>query len=259
MHKGALQDGQDSVFSMARVGVTVSLSTVLIFAAIGCGRSGDQVAREMVKAGGLLREGKLDEAERAYEGIVERWPRTARAHANLAYLRYEAEDYKAAVCRAQRALEIEPGLVEALTTLGNACLKMGPEHEDRGVEALEQAAAKSPSASKARTTLAAVYYRRGNLAAATANARAALTGDPSSAEARYNLAVALEAQAERSAAAGSDGEATRLRSEALDHFRRFAKGGGSAEAKEARRAIERLEPLVGGSGEGKGTGDEPEP
>ena len=228
---------------------------------LGCGRGGNEMAEAVGEAERLLAAGKTTEAEQAYERIAGRWPDLARAHANLAYLRLKAGDAEGAVEKATRALEIEPELVAALTTLGGAYIRLGPEYEDKALSALEKAASFSgkPGAAEAKAALAAVYYRRRNLAAAIASARAALAADPSLGEAKYNLAVALEADAERKESVGRAEEARRLRGEALGHFRSFAEGKDSPEAEEARRASERLAPLVGEAASAAGTGAEPEP
>ena len=236
---------------------------MVFFSAIGCGRGDDELAAAAADAAKLLKAGKLEEAEAAYAKLVERRPDSSHAQANLAFVKLELGKLEEAASRAKRALEIEPGMVEALTTLGNAYLRSGPESEELARESLEKAVAASGGrgAAEARATLAAIYYRRRNLDAAIANARAALAADATLGEAKYNLAVALEAEAETMIGAGRTGEALRLRREALGHFRSFAKGRSSGEAEEARRAIGRLGPLVGDADSGtKGeTGSDPEP
>ena len=232
---------------------------MVFFSAIGCGRGDDELAAAAADAAKLLKAGKLEEAEAAYAKLVERRPDSSHAQANLAFVKLELGKLEEAASGAKRALEIEPGMVEALTTLGNAYLRSGPESEELARESLEKAVAASGGrgAAEARATLAA----RPRAVSRTRAARAALAADATLGEAKYNLAVALEAEAETMIGAGRTGEALRLRREALGHFRSFAKGRSSGEAEEARRAIGRLGPLVGDADSGtKGeTGSDPEP
>jgi tetratricopeptide (TPR) repeat protein len=89
------------------------------------------------KAAGLLMRMKNQEAEVELNAALEYDPKNAFALCSLAYLAGFQGDARGALALSQRAIEINPGLPEALLEMGNAYEALG-EH-DHAREAWEKA------------------------------------------------------------------------------------------------------------------------
>ena len=162
------------------------------------------LVRQAGRAGYHHLAGRLDEAQKAYEGLVrayptEPWvhysfgaslktgyparalaefqreleiqPENVYAHLEIAYLLLLRADYEGARGAAARAVELAPGLFAGHLALGRALLGKGDAA--RAVQALERAATLAPGVAEIQVTLAQAYVAVGRPEdAARARARA---------------------------------------------------------------------------------------
>jgi tetratricopeptide (TPR) repeat protein len=98
----------------------------------------------------------------------------------------------------KRALELDPGLANALTNLGNVRFRRG--FVDEAEEYYRKALAIDQNQPEAFYNLGFLYYERGQASAAVPCFERAIAADPAFADAHFNLAMALEESGERDSA-----------------------------------------------------------
>lgn len=207
-----------------------SLSRSQLEHLIACGGGS---AAEFYELGSLkLRDGDAVGAVSAYRRCVELEPHHAGAHNNLGSALLKSGEPLAAIEALQAALRLQPKYLRALTNLGKALREAGRPLE--AVAALEQALAQDPGyvpalvnmadarvavgdaqagerllercielaprLIEARTSLGICQLQRGRLPTAIATLRSAVALDPGHAEAHLNLAHALFASGDWTAA-----------------------------------------------------------
>ena len=94
-----------------------------------------------------------------------------------------------AIARAQKALQINPGYVEAYNSLGNALFKKGSM--DEAIAHFQKALQIKPDYVEAHNNLGNALFKKGNVNEAIAHYQKALQIKPDCADIRNNLAVAL--------------------------------------------------------------------
>jgi tetratricopeptide (TPR) repeat protein len=97
-----------------------------------------------------------------------------------------------------RALELDPGLANAFTNLGNVRFRRG--FMDEAEVYYRKALSIDENQPEAYYNLGFLYYERGEARAAVSCFERAVAADPAFADAHFNLAMALEESGERSGA-----------------------------------------------------------
>ena len=90
----------------------------------------------------LMREGKLDEAEAAFQRALTLEPNFAEAHYNLGNLNLERGDVETAVSMFQKAVEADPNMREARYQLGEAYAQL--EQYERAIDTFKQLISVAP-------------------------------------------------------------------------------------------------------------------
>jgi predicted TPR repeat methyltransferase len=140
----------------------------------------------------LLRDDRLDEAEAAFIGILERWPGQPDALHFQGVLRHSQGRLDEAVELISAALRQIPEHADAWNNLGNVLLVAG--RVDDAVQAYERGiaiAAGQPETAAALSNLSIVHRRQGRAAEAESACRRALDVAPDFADAWYNLSLVL--------------------------------------------------------------------
>ncbi len=107
----------------------------------------DARAQELLDSGmSRLRFGDLDNAIRAFDALVEYCPRYAEGYNQRAFARYLQQDYATALTDLDRALELSPRHVGALS--GRALSLIGLGADRAALDALEAALALNPHLSE---------------------------------------------------------------------------------------------------------------
>ena len=112
----------------------------------------------------------------------------AVGHANVGAVLYQKGDVGAAISRFQRAIEIQPHLVDAHLNLGIVYMKQGKY--EKALEKLEAAVELSPNHEKSRYNLARVLYEMNDLEKAARHFREVVRINPGNAAAHNLLGVA---------------------------------------------------------------------
>jgi Flp pilus assembly protein TadD len=148
-----------------------------------------EALRLMEQGIALRRQGRLDEAVRAYEAAIARDPALAEAHYNLG-VALGAQGRIADAARSwRRAAELKPGFVPALNNLGSALLELG---DVQGAAAQHRLALKAdPRSAGAMINLGNALRLMGDAAGAVAQYRAALDLARDTAMTEANMALAL--------------------------------------------------------------------
>lgn len=188
------------------------------------------------------REGRLPEAERAYQAILEAAPENAEALHLLGALRLQCGDSERAADLIARAVAAEPGHADAHHNLGIALKALGrlgdaaaayrralaidPERAathfnlgnvlfglgemDAAAEAFRQTTALAPADAKAHYNLGNTLKALGQWDEAIASYRRAVAADPARVQAHYNLANTLRDMAKLDEAIASYRQAVAL-------------------------------------------------
>jgi len=88
-----------------------------------------EISEALAIAVGHHQAGRLGEAEEIYRRILAAEPRRAQAWHLLGMIACEAGSFDAAIELSREALQIQPGLAEALNNLGNALKALGKRYE----------------------------------------------------------------------------------------------------------------------------------
>jgi predicted O-linked N-acetylglucosamine transferase (SPINDLY family) len=137
----------------------------------------------------LHRQGRLDEAERAYRQILGQQPEHAGALHLLGVVRQQRDDPETALELIGRAIAVNPGKAVYRNNYGAALLSLGRYGE--ALESFQRALAMRPNYPDALANLALVQAALGREDEAVANYRKALLLDPRHRDARRRLARLL--------------------------------------------------------------------
>lgn len=134
--------------------------------------------------------GRLADAERLYEEILENDPRHADAQHLLGVLHTQTERTETAVAHIRGAIAANPGVADFHSNLGLALQANGDD--DAAAAAFRYCLELQPDAHQVHSNLGAVLQRLGRLDEAIEAYRQAIALDPRFARAHYNLSTALK-------------------------------------------------------------------
>jgi len=146
---------------------------------------------ELSKGLSLYKAGKLDEARRCYEAILEREPRNERVLHLLALVHLAAHRTEEAATLFRQCVAIRPRFPEALTNLGQALLALGRAEEAVAVN--RRALDIAPERPEIHGNLGNALQALGRHEEAVVAYRMALTLRPATAGAQNNLGNSLKA------------------------------------------------------------------
>jgi tetratricopeptide (TPR) repeat protein len=147
---------------------------------------------DRVKADLYSRTDRLDENVKELKQILALDPRSADAHMllGIAYSTWGSREWKGeAIGEFRQALDLNPGLVQVRFFLAHLYLDLG--RADRAREELDTALAQVPGNPEFLALLGEAERQRKNPSRAVEVTRQALQADPSFAQARYYLGLAL--------------------------------------------------------------------
>ena len=110
----------------ALVGVVLFLGT---FVACPAGAQDGGFEKQYQDAQRALAEGKIDEAQHAYENLRDANPGIAEIHANLGLIYFEQRKFDAAIPELRRALQLKPGLSNSAALLAMSLSELGRYEE----------------------------------------------------------------------------------------------------------------------------------
>ena len=145
----------------------------------------DTLTREGMEA---HREGRLEDAERAYAAALSSAPDHPFAGHYLGVIAMQRKDFDRAIPTLERAVAARPEEPDFHTNLGLAYV--GVDRFDEAIAAHRRAIALVPDSSSAWNNLGLALVERGRHAEAADAYRQALTQNPTFAKARWNLAMA---------------------------------------------------------------------
>ncbi len=149
--------------------------------------------KELKKAVSLLRDGKLDSAQKVLKGVVKKQPNHPDVLYVVGMLAEKKGDAAAARSSWEKAISDDPTLVQALYALGQSYLKTGDygKAEDLGQKGLEL----DPNSWKEHSLLSSAAFRQGHYVEAVAHGERALElGKEKAANISIVLAQALAVQ-----------------------------------------------------------------
>jgi len=177
-------------------------------------------------AGVYLASGRGPQAIATYEKALEQNPESGSLHLLLASLLEAGGRTQDAMGHYEKALAVDPGLSVAKNNLAYLMAERGQDL-DRALELAQEAKADLPDNPNAADTLGWVLYKKKLPAAAIGYLREAVgglpPGDPNLPLVRHHLALAYEANEERTQAIESLEQAVRE----LDALRGNGEGGGA--------------------------------
>lgn len=172
-------------------------AAALLAEVVGPGQNGDGGSDpSLAYAYGLAlaRSGRTEEAEEVFADLLARHAGSARVHVLLGQAQAQQGDFDAAVRHLERAVELDPGVVEARAALGVIRLRRGElEPAER---ALRDELALRPDDVRSRFHLATVLDLRDRPQAAIEELRRVLAAEPRHVDARYLLGKTLLARGE---------------------------------------------------------------
>ena len=148
----------------------------------------------------LAREGQPELAAQAMALLVEQYPDVASGHLGLAVLSLSAEDFDTALVEAERALELDPDLIEARISRARALMGMG--RADDALASVEQMLAEMPRHHELRLTYARMLLSQGRYDAALAQFERVAEARPGDGDLLFTIGL-LSIEAERYDAAES--------------------------------------------------------
>jgi Flp pilus assembly protein TadD len=150
-----------------------------------------QVAEALAHAATLADQGDLKAAVRAYRDGLETWPEHIGLRIGLAGCHFQLGDMDRTREAADAVLDLAPEHPEALSLLGLAAWQDGDLRE--AARRLSQAVEGQPDLARYRVYHGIILFQRGRLAEARDELQTAVTLDPTSSEAAFNLAIAMAA------------------------------------------------------------------
>jgi tetratricopeptide (TPR) repeat protein len=176
-------------------GFVVSLIPVLLaVTAVNClgqaaGPAGQQ-DQQRQQAFALEQQGRMADAEAAWQGIVKLHPSDAEAYAHLGFLEARQEHYKEAVPLYRKALALDAAMPGLKINLGLAQFKSGALKDAIGTftPLLKSEAAGSPEALRLTTLIGIAHYGLGEYAAAVPDLKQATAADQKNLPFRLMLA-----------------------------------------------------------------------
>lgn len=142
----------------------------------------------------LKREGKLDEAVHYYRRAIKLQPDLAAAYNNLGNILKEQEKWQAAGECYRQAIKIQPDYLEAYNNLGNTLTEQGKLSE--AVQSYRQALEIAPNFATAYNGLGIALKEQGNLQEAIAAYQQSLKLKPDNGEVFNNLGVLYQEHGE---------------------------------------------------------------
>jgi predicted TPR repeat methyltransferase len=158
------------------------------------GPSGDAARRadRLGRAQQAHREGRLDEAERAYRSVLDDDPDDGDALHFLGLLMHQRGDDASCVTLIRRAIDAMPSSPHPLNNLGNVFVQAG--RLDEAIEAFRSCLAIEPEHARAHNNLGTVLARQGQIPDAETEYRLAIAAEPDLVEAYTNLSNLLRSQ-----------------------------------------------------------------
>ena len=153
------------------------------------GRPTTETMKKFAAAVELVRAEKYDEAEAAFNGILEETPNLPEAHQNLAYVYARQEDWKNAEAHYLKALELRPG--DTSFTAGLAAVYMQTGRVEEAEALMSQATGDKPEDASVHFNHAVFLVNSGKIVEAIAEFEAALRIDPAMAEAHFHAGTLL--------------------------------------------------------------------
>lgn len=138
----------------------------------------------------LLKQGRLAEARRAFQGAIRLDPGYAQVYANLGVVAEKEGRADEAVSCYRAALRIDPALAAVHNSIG--FLLAGQGRFDEGISHFQAAVRLNPGQASAHNNLGVLLQRQGRLAEAVSQFRQALAIDAGYRQARANLDFALQ-------------------------------------------------------------------
>ena len=140
----------------------------------------DSYARQRNAAIALQQQGRIAEAEAAWQAVFRSHPGDAEACANIGFLESQQQHYPQAVRYYNKAAALNPGLPGLQMNLGLALFKAGRMKEAAGVflPLYREANPDSPDAQRLRLLIGMADYGAGSYTAAVPFLRDAMARDP---------------------------------------------------------------------------------
>ncbi len=157
----------------------------------------------------LQRAGRLADARRLYERVLEIEPDNADARHLLGVVAMQQGERELALKQLLRAIELQPGFAAYHNNLGAAYQSLG--RLDEAICAFRRACALEPEFAQAHKNLGGLYGDLGRHEDAATAYRRAIASDPEYAEAYNNLGVALRELGQLAESAEAYEHAIRLR------------------------------------------------
>jgi len=173
-----------ALLEMDVIGVPLSRALVAVVFALAClGASGqirDSYAQQRSAAIALQQQGRVVEAEAAWQAVLKSHPADAEACANIGFLESQQQHYPQAVRYYRRALALNPRLPGLQMNLGLALFKAGMMKEAAAafLPLYREANPDSPDAQRLRLLIGMADYGASDYAAAVPFLREAMARDP---------------------------------------------------------------------------------
>jgi Tfp pilus assembly protein PilF len=138
----------------------------------------------------LLKDGKLDEAEKTFLQVIKQGGKSALLHYNLGIVYQQQKAHDKAILQFREAVRLQPNFGEARLLLGYSLLSLAKTAE--AVKELERAVTLLPKQVQARLQLAKAYERTDNWFGGVDQFRALREIDPKNGEYAYQLGKAYD-------------------------------------------------------------------
>lgn len=138
----------------------------------------------------LLKDGKLDEAEKSFLQVLRQGGKSALLHHNLGIVYQQQKAHDNAILQFREAIRLQPNFGEARLLLGYSLLSLAKSAE--AVKELERAVTLLPKQAEARLQLAKAYERTDNWFGVVDQFRALREIDPKNGEYAYQLGKAYD-------------------------------------------------------------------